>query len=81
MAPSKQYDTGLQYLTPDAPLDDIIHLLKRDGTVAIRGLVSVTDLDKTYDEIKDRMNTDREWEGEFFPSTPAPSFFPNAQSS
>ncbi|KAL2796592.1 hypothetical protein BJX66DRAFT_335832 [Aspergillus keveii] len=67
MAPSKQYGTGLHYLTPDAPLDDIIHLLKRDGAVGVRGLVSVTDLDQTYDEIKDRMNTDREWEEEFFP--------------
>jgi hypothetical protein len=72
MAPSKQYGTGLQYLTPDAPLDDIIHLLKRDGAVGVRGLVSVTDLDQTYDEIKDRMNADREWEGEFFPSMHMP---------
>ncbi|KAJ0420980.1 phytanoyl-CoA dioxygenase [Aspergillus carlsbadensis] len=67
MAPSKQYGSGLQYLPRDALLDDIIHLLKRDGAVAIRGLVSDTDLDQTYDEIKDRMNADREWEGEFFP--------------
>jgi hypothetical protein len=29
----------------------------------------VTDLDQTYDEIKDKLNADREWEGEFFPST------------
>ncbi|KAL3487394.1 hypothetical protein BJX62DRAFT_228095 [Aspergillus germanicus] len=38
-----------------------------DGAVVIRGLVSVTALDQTYDEIKDRLNADCEWEGEFFP--------------
>jgi hypothetical protein len=50
--------------------------MKRNGAVMIRGLVSVTDLDQAYDEVKDRLNVDREWEGEFFPSASSfPSLF------
>ncbi|KAL3460945.1 phytanoyl-CoA dioxygenase [Aspergillus heterothallicus] len=67
MVPSKHYDIGLQYLPSDAPLSDIIHLLKRDGGVVVRGLVSSEDLDKTYEEIREKINGDREWDGAFFP--------------
>ncbi|KAL4953496.1 phytanoyl-CoA dioxygenase [Aspergillus filifer] len=67
MAPSRIYDPGLQYLPADSPLDDITYLLKRDGGVVLRSLISQDDLDKTYDEIKDRLEEDLEWEGEFFP--------------
>ncbi|KAL5341194.1 phytanoyl-CoA dioxygenase [Aspergillus crustosus] len=67
MAPSKNYSPGLQYLHIDTPVDDITYLLKRDGGVVLRRFVSVEDLDKTYDEIKDSINQDVEWDGEFFP--------------
>ena len=68
MSPSRNYDPGLQYLPSDSPLEDITYLLKRDGGVVLRNLVSQDDLDKTYDEIKGRLEEDLEWEGEFFPS-------------
>ncbi|KAI9373907.1 phytanoyl-CoA dioxygenase [Aspergillus egyptiacus] len=67
MSPSKSYGKGLQYLSTDTPIADIAYLLKRDGGVVIRGLVSSDDLDKTYDEIKDTLEQDLEWDGEFFP--------------
>ncbi|KAL3470492.1 hypothetical protein BJX99DRAFT_251161 [Aspergillus californicus] len=67
MAPSKHYDAGVQYVSADAPLDDIIYLLKRDGGLVVRGMVSQEDLDTTHNDIKDRLDKDEEWDGEFFP--------------
>ncbi|KAL4932874.1 phytanoyl-CoA dioxygenase family protein [Aspergillus undulatus] len=63
-----KYDAGLEYLSAEAPLDDIIYLIKCDGGVVLRSLISHEELDKTYDEIKDRMDKDTEWDGEFFPT-------------
>ncbi|KAL3480189.1 phytanoyl-CoA dioxygenase [Aspergillus californicus] len=67
MVPSTRYNPGLQYLSPDAPIDDISYLLKRDGGVVLRNLIANTDLDKSYAEIKDKIDQDVEWDGEFFP--------------
>jgi hypothetical protein len=76
MASSKHYDSGLQYLPADTPIDDITYLLKRDGGVVLRSLISDEELDKTYDEIKDRIDQDLEWDGEFFPSMPLFTLLP-----
>ena len=70
---SRDYAPGLQYLLPGAPVDDIFYLLKRDGAVVIRNLISHEDLDQTYEEIKDTLNADLEWDGEFFPSLFCPT--------
>ncbi|CBF73898.1 hypothetical protein AN8106.2 [Aspergillus nidulans FGSC A4] len=64
---SRDYAPGLQYVLPSAPVDDIFYLLKRDGAVVIRNLISHEDLDQTYEEIEDTLNADLEWDGEFFP--------------
>ncbi|KAL4878777.1 phytanoyl-CoA dioxygenase [Aspergillus karnatakaensis] len=67
MAPSKQYGPGLQYVPASSNIEDITYLLKRDGGVVLRNFVSQQDLDQTYAEIKDKLDQDVEWEGEFFP--------------
>ncbi|KAL4987931.1 hypothetical protein BDW68DRAFT_197126 [Aspergillus falconensis] len=67
MQNGRNYPPGLQYLPSNAPLDDVLHLLKRDGAVVIRKLISNGDLGQTYEEIKDTLDADQEWDGEFFP--------------
>ncbi|RDW92954.1 phytanoyl-CoA dioxygenase family protein [Aspergillus mulundensis] len=67
MAPSKSFPPGLQYLPPTSALEDILTLLKRDGAVVVRSLVSESDLDDAYTEIKPALEADAEWDGEFFP--------------
>lgn len=62
-----EYSLGLQYVSNDTPLEDIVSLMKRDGAVVVRNLIPTEVLDKTYDEVKDRINEDLEWEGAFFP--------------
>jgi hypothetical protein len=42
-------------------------LLKRDGGVVIENFLSPEIIDKTYDEIRPKMDNDREWKGNFFP--------------
>lgn len=71
MASSTEYSLGLQYIPNDTPLEDIVYLMKRDGAVVVRNLIPTEDLDKTYDEVKDRINQDLEWDGAFFPSESA----------
>lgn len=68
MASSTGYSLGLQYIPNDTPLEDIVYLMKRDGAVVVRNLIPTEVLDKTYDEVKDRINQDLEWDGAFFPS-------------
>lgn len=65
---SRQYSDQIQYLGNDTPIDDILYLLKRDGAVFIRNMVSDEDVDTAYDDVKQRLETDLEWEGNFFPS-------------
>lgn len=65
MSPSTVYSLGLQYVSNDTPLKDIVSLMKRDGAVVVRNLTSTEALDKTYDEVKDRIDQDLEWDGLF----------------
>lgn len=65
---SAKYGPEVQKLPADAPLEDVLYLLKRDGGVFIKGLVSEADVDKAYDECRGRLDNDVEWEGSFFPS-------------
>ncbi|KAL5336899.1 hypothetical protein BJX70DRAFT_400239 [Aspergillus crustosus] len=66
----------LQYATSDTPLAEIVKILERDGAVIVRNLISYEDLVTVYDDIKDVLDADPEWEGDFFasmattPSTP-----------
>jgi hypothetical protein len=69
-----QLPHGVQKVPADAPLDYIIRLLKRDGGVFIKGLISEEGVDKAYEECRERLDNDMEWEGTFFPSaSPCPS--------
>ncbi|CAH0055999.1 unnamed protein product [Clonostachys solani] len=68
MAPSAKYGPEVQRVSAETPVEDIIYLLKRDGGVFIRGLISVEDVDKAYDECRHRLENDVEWNGSFFPT-------------
>jgi hypothetical protein len=59
---------GVQSVPADAPVEYVIQLLKRDGGVFVKGLVSDEDADKAYDECRERLDNDTVWEGKFFPS-------------
>lgn len=65
---SMEYGPEVQYVTKDTPLEDILRLIKRDGAVFVRNLVSEEDVDKAYEDVKERFDQDLEWEGSFFPS-------------
>ncbi len=56
----KKYSLGLQYVSSGTSLEDIVYLMKRDGTVVVRSLISTEALDRTYVEVKDRINQDLE---------------------
>ncbi|KAF2726970.1 PhyH-domain-containing protein [Polyplosphaeria fusca] len=58
---------GVQKVPADAPVDYVIRLLKRDGGVFVSGLVSAGDVEKAYDECRERLDNDMEWDGNFFP--------------
>uniref|UniRef100_A0A0D2XJC2 Phytanoyl-CoA dioxygenase n=1 Tax=Fusarium oxysporum (strain Fo5176) TaxID=660025 RepID=A0A0D2XJC2_FUSOF len=45
-----RYGPEVQRVPADAPIEDIIALLKRDGGVFVKGLVSEADVDKAYEE-------------------------------
>ncbi|KAH8693805.1 phytanoyl-CoA dioxygenase [Talaromyces proteolyticus] len=64
---STQYGPEVQYVSNTTPLEDIIYLLKRDGAVFVRNLISPEDVDKAHEDIKDRLENDEEWDGNFFP--------------
>lgn len=68
MAASK-YGPEVQKVSADAPVEDIIYLLKRDGGVFVKGLVPEADVDKAFEECRARLESDVEWDGKFFPST------------
>lgn len=57
----------VQRLPLDAPLEDVIMLLKRDGGVIIESSCPMKSIDKAYVEIQPKMEDDREWKGTFFP--------------
>ncbi|KAF5968147.1 hypothetical protein FBULB1_10853 [Fusarium bulbicola] len=64
MSISEKYGPEVQRVPADAPIQDIIALLKRDGGVFVKGLVSEADIDKAYDECRqvvDHFLTTRSW--------------------
>lgn len=65
---TKEYGPEVQKVPATTPLEDILYLLKRDGGVFIKGLVPTEDVDKAYDEVRETLDNDVEWEGNFFPS-------------
>ncbi|EKG10166.1 Phytanoyl-CoA dioxygenase [Macrophomina phaseolina MS6] len=66
-AATKEYGPEVQKVPADTPLQDILYLLKRDGGVFIEGLISSEDIDKAYDEVRETLDNDVEWDGSFFP--------------
>ena len=62
-----KYGPEVQRLSVDAPLEDVFMLLKRDGGVIIEKFLPHSSIDKTYEEIRPKMENDREWKGNFFP--------------
>ncbi|KAH7129374.1 hypothetical protein B0J13DRAFT_453096 [Dactylonectria estremocensis] len=63
-----KYGPEVQKVPADTPIEDILYLLKRDGGIFIKSLVSDADLDQTFSECRDRLDSDVEWNGSFFPS-------------
>lgn len=69
---SKKYGPGVQYIASDTPLEDILALIKRDGGVVVKGLIPPEMVDKAHEEVRRRLDEDKPWEGEFFPSANLP---------
>lgn len=67
-APITELPPGVQNVPADAPLDYVLQLLKRDGGIFVKNLVSAEDVDKAYEDCRERLDNDMVWEGEFFPS-------------
>ncbi|RAH59465.1 phytanoyl-CoA dioxygenase family protein [Aspergillus piperis CBS 112811] len=63
-----KYGDEVQKVSRDTPLEEIIYLLKRDGGVFIKGLISEEDVDQASQEAKPRLDADVEWNGSFFPA-------------
>lgn len=63
-----KYGPEVQKLPANTPIEDIIALLKRDGGVFLKALVSEADVDQAYAECRHRLDADAEWSGSFFPS-------------
>lgn len=66
--PASKYGPEVQKVSVDTPIEDIIYLLKRDGGVFVKGLVAAADVDKAFEECRARLESDVEWDGNFFPS-------------
>ncbi|KAF9767544.1 hypothetical protein IL306_015273 [Fusarium sp. DS 682] len=49
-----KYGPEVQKVPADAPIKDIIALLKRDGGVFVKGLIPQDDVEKAYDECRDQ---------------------------
>lgn len=64
---TSKYGPEVQRVPVDAPLEDIIMLLKRDGGVVVQDFVSHESIDQSYQEILPKMEGDRVWKGTFFP--------------
>ncbi|PYH42386.1 phytanoyl-CoA dioxygenase family protein [Aspergillus saccharolyticus JOP 1030-1] len=58
---------GVQCVSKDTPLVEILAHMKRDGGVIIENLIAEEDIDKTNEEVKHRLAQDVEWDGVFFP--------------
>jgi len=57
----------VQSLPSDALLEDVINALKSAGGVTIRDFLSQETLGKMENEVRERLELDEDWEGEFFP--------------
>ncbi|KAK2007826.1 phytanoyl-CoA dioxygenase [Colletotrichum eremochloae] len=64
---STNYGPEVQKIPADSPMEDIIYLLKRDGGVFLKNLIPVADVEKAYEECRERLENDVEWNGSFFP--------------
>jgi hypothetical protein len=64
---TSKYPAGVQRLNVDTPLEDVLHLLKRDGGVVIKSYVTQAVIDQAYKEILPRLEQDKPWDGAFFP--------------
>ncbi|KAM0355126.1 hypothetical protein ACHAPU_000986 [Fusarium lateritium] len=62
-----KYGLEVQRVPAHTPVDDIIALLKRDGGVFVESLIPENDVDKAYNECRERLESDIEWSGDFFP--------------
>ncbi|CAI6334001.1 unnamed protein product [Periconia digitata] len=63
----KNLPEGVQSVPANASAEYVIRLLKRDGGVFVKGLVSEADVDTAYADCREKMDKDGEWEGNFFP--------------
>ena len=68
-----KYGDEVQKVTKDTPIVDILYLLKRDGGVFMKNLIPEEQVDKAISEVKDRLDSDVEWNGTFFPGGFQPS--------
>ncbi|RAK96816.1 phytanoyl-CoA dioxygenase family protein [Aspergillus ibericus CBS 121593] len=59
--PLVQYSDAVQKVSKDTPVEEILYLLKRDGGVFVKTLVSEEDVDQAYQEAKPRLDADTEW--------------------
>ncbi|GJC92892.1 phytanoyl-CoA dioxygenase [Colletotrichum higginsianum] len=64
---SANYGPEVQKVPADTPIEDIIYLLKRDGGVFLKQLIPVVDVDQAWEECRERLENDVEWNGSFFP--------------
>lgn len=64
----QEYGPGLQHVPNNAPIEDILFLIKRDGGVVVKGLVSAEAVDRAHADVRETLDGDAEWNGEFFPS-------------
>lgn len=64
---TSKYSDEVQKVSKNTPLEEILYLLKRDGGVFVKNLIPEEDVDKAFNEVKDRLDNDVEWDGTFFP--------------
>lgn len=62
-----RFPLGVQRLPVNAPVEDFITLLKRDGGVIIEKYVPQDIVDKCNQEISPQLEREQIWHGEFFP--------------
>lgn len=55
-----KYSDEVQKVSKSTPVEEIIYLLKRDGGVFIKGLISEEDIDQASQEAKSRLDADVE---------------------
>ncbi|KIX04734.1 uncharacterized protein Z518_05604 [Rhinocladiella mackenziei CBS 650.93] len=53
---TRTYDLGVQKVSANIPVEDMIYLLKRDGGVFIQGLIAEGDVDQAYEDCRKRGN-------------------------